>query len=127
MYPYFCYSTLTRIILHSLLMNQFCIYHLLLVLSIATVLFSYTGFVMLSSQSSFVVCVSVFYTLRIPSECNQICSSCSPPTCTPTAMGLGPKQSTSNIKLYNRDILVNFNVVSQFTSAIGGVTLHTVS
>jgi len=120
MYPHFWYSTLTRIILHYLLMNLFCIYHLLLVLSITTVLFSYTGFVMLSSQSSFVICMSVFGILQIPSECSQICSSCSPPTCTPLAMGLGPKQSTSNNKLHNRDILVNFNVLSQFTSATGG-------
>jgi hypothetical protein len=108
-------------------MNPFCIYHLLLVLSITTVpFFSYTGFVMLSSQSSFVICMSVFDILQIPSECSQICSGCSPPTYTSLAMGLGPKQSTSNIKLHNTDILVNFNVVSPFTRAMGGGG-HTVS
>jgi hypothetical protein len=75
---------------------------------------------MLSSQRSFVICMYVSDILRIPSDCSQTCSGCSPPTCTSLAMGLGPKQSTSNIKLYNRDILVNFNVMSLLTSATWG-------
>jgi hypothetical protein len=126
-YPCFCYSTLTTIILDSL-PRIYCVYTICCLCYLSQLCYcSHTGFVMLSSQSSFVICTSVFDILQIPFERSQICSGCSAPTCTLLAMGLGPKQSISNIKLHNRDILVNCSVMSQFIVPLGCHTAHNIS
>jgi hypothetical protein len=57
-------------------------------LPIPAVLFSWTGFVILSSQGLLLISVFVFDILRITRGRSQICSGCSAPTLTPLAMGL---------------------------------------
>jgi hypothetical protein len=74
------------------------IFRCLLSLPIAAVLFSWIGFVILSSQCSLLIGMFVFDIMHVPTGCSRIRRGYSAHTCTPLATGLSGRSPSSVLK-----------------------------